>query len=161
MTTIEAGRRIGINPIVVARYCRQGKIKATFIPKGRTQREWDISESALTRYLATRTESTRSSRATEMWAKRKQITFDRGHKMNGPLPTDDDIEDHMIRVAALDGDPVAIETLATRRVRWWWTHTKGVVMGSIDLDDIRAYADRLWARRPAPELVPAYVPGEE
>lgn len=150
MTTTEAAKRIGIGSIVLARYCRTGKIQASFTAKGRTQRKWNISEEALQHYLEARKGCTRSSLATRSWAQRRRLDFSRNQRSNDShFPSYDDVETHDHRQAAFNGQREAIETLKEHgHVTWWWNRAKGVIVGTVDLDEIQRYAEQMWAKRP-------------
>lgn len=156
MTTIEAAKRIGISPIVVARHCRTGKIRASYTAKGRIQREWHISEAALQHYLESRTGSTRSSRAKAGWKQRRQTA---AAHCGSPLPSHDAIECYEQRASALDGDRDAHAELQEHsHLVWWWNREKGVVVGNVDVENVKRYASQVYAKRPPAAPVPAYRP---
>lgn len=168
MTTVQASQRLAVHgiqitPIVIARYCRVGKIRASYTARGRMQREWDISESALAHYIESRKGSSTSSRAKEGWERRRRRDFARNQGQglrDSSFPSYDDVETHDHRVAALNGQQQEVEHLEQHRhVHWWWNAAKGVIVGSVDVDDVKRYAAQVWMKRPAPTPVPAYIPG--
>lgn len=162
MTTVEAAKRLGINRIVVAKYCRLGKIRASYTSRGRMQREWNISEEALQRYLGSREGSTRSSIAKAAWEKRRRLDFARNHGggHSSSFPSNEQVSADARCLAAMNGGQEEQDHLAERNhVRWWWNRDKGVVMGNVDIEDVKRYAAQVWAKRPASSLVPAYIPG--
>lgn len=148
MTTREAGIYLKMHRNAVAKAIREGRIQATRRRVGQLNSAIDVTQEALDAYATSRT--TRSQRATELWAKRKRIGFPVGQ-----IASNDEVADHERRVSASRGDPHAQEaTQEQYHLTRWWNAVKGDIIGTTTEYERHAYEQQILTARPIVVMVP-------